>query len=92
MSEYAEMMDKDPLNRFYLDPDAIEWARRPIERMVEKYRASYKQAHDMDSNRARFCRDLANALERELLGGDGCVIAAFDKRSPELRKKFRGEE
>ncbi len=91
MNEYAEMMDADPLNRFYLDSDAIEWARRPVEKMVEKYRAAYDKADDKESEGARFCRKVANALERELLGGFGCNIAAFDKRGPELRKKFRGE-
>ena len=72
------------LSRFDTDPDALAWARGKIQHAVE--RAEQFQKHNTDGcdpEWAERWRITAAYMRRTLLGGRGCVIAAFDERLPE---------
>lgn len=72
------------LSRFDSDPDAIAWARGKIQQYVE--RAEAFQKHNTDTGSPEWAerwRITAAYMRRTLLGGKGCVIAAFDERLPE---------
>lgn len=66
-------------SRFDFDPEALAWARAKIQR-------EYERARDMERKSAEptLWRFLANALRRNLIGGTGCVIGAFDERLPQV--------
>lgn len=67
------------------DPEALAWARGHVERVIEKYRRFESEARDRgDAERASQWRKFANLLQMELVGGQGCVITAFDERLPSL--------
>lgn len=77
------------LSRFDTDPDAIAWARAKIQHAVE--RAEQFQKHNTDTGSPEWAerwRITAAYMRRTLLGGRGCVIAAFDERLPEWVKRL----
>lgn len=77
------------LSRFDTDPDAIAWARGKIQQYVERAEAFQKharEAHNLEM--AAHWRITATFMRRELLGGRGCVIAAFDERLPDMVKRL----
>lgn len=79
------------LSRFDTDPDAIAWARRKILRAVERAEGFEKhntEAGSADADWAARWRVTAQFMRRTLLGGRGCVIAAFDERLPEITKRL----
>jgi len=70
--------------------ETIEYGRRVIGRLIEKYEGWERQASDEGlDDVARRWRAVHSALRRDLYGYDdgGCVITAFDKRwlDPEFR-------
>jgi len=82
------------LSRFDSDPDAIAWARLKLERYVERAEAFEKHARDSgNATWAGHWRITATYMRRTLLGGKGCVIAAFDERLPDwVAKLAKGEQ
>ena len=80
------------LSRFDRDPDALAWARAKAADLESKWRKFAESAaeagHDDQANMWRY---LANGVRNELIGGDGCVIAAFDERRAALPPAEAGE-
>lgn len=77
-------MSEPDLSRFDSDPDAIAWARGKIQQYVERaelFEKHAREAHNLEM--AAHWRITAAYMRRTLLGGRGCVIAAFDERLPE---------
>jgi len=71
--------------KYDTDPEALAWARENVQRLVDKLRRFEQQAADQGQpEEARRHRSTANIIESELIGGTGCVIAAFDRRMPAL--------
>ncbi len=78
-------MGDDGYTRYDSDPDALAWARGHVERVIGKYRRFEKEARDKgDAEKATQWRKFANLLQMELVGGTGCVVTAFDERSPQF--------
>ncbi|GAA3730231.1 hypothetical protein GCM10022239_03530 [Leifsonia bigeumensis] len=73
------------------DPEALAWARAKVEAFVEKMRNFEEQASHADPpapERERQWRVFANVAESHFIGGEGCVIAAFDERLPKVLDAF----
>lgn len=65
------------------DPDALAWARTKIQREIDKFRDWERCDEDAgNTERAKTWRMMRNILDRQFIGGTGCVIAAFDERLP----------
>ena len=86
------------MHDFDLDPEALAWARQKVERVIDRYHRLSEQAQT-GAERARTVEDVitemalaekwrirANLLRRDLIGGQGCVIAAFDERRPNIAR------
>lgn len=74
-------------SKFDLDPEALAWARAKVERFIKKMRDFEEQASRADPpapDRERQWRVFANIAESHFIGGEGCVIAAFDERLPTI--------
>lgn len=81
------MTAADPLCRFNSDPDALAWARKAIQHEIDRLRRWQQECTDKgDVDRALQWRKMANLLERNFIGGTGCVIAAFDERKPQYEQ------
>lgn len=81
--------DEPDLSRFDSDPDAIAWARAKIQQTVERAELFEKHATERgQADMAARWRLAAQVMRRDLLGGRGCVIAAFDERLPEWVKRL----
>lgn len=77
--------------RFDSDPDAIEWARGKILRLVERAEKFERHANDSGSLVTGARWHLAAAFMRQtMIGGEGCVIAAFDARLPQWTRAVKG--
>lgn len=85
-------MSADPTPEpFALNQEAVDWARGHVERVRDKWRAwEHKAADAGDQDKMMRCRRIANVLEMELIGGEGCVITAFDVRGPKIRRALDG--
>jgi hypothetical protein len=67
------------------DPAALAWARAAVQRRIDHYRGFEAKARTSGSEeRAAQWRKMANLLHMDFIGGEGCVIAAFDERRPSL--------
>lgn len=78
------MTDRSPYD---YDPEALAWARAKIQHEIERAEKFVEQATtDGATERAEFWRRHALHLHRSFIGGEGCVIARFDERLPELAK------
>lgn len=78
------------LTRYDYDPDAIEWARSRVEKLVSKYREFECMARNAgNQERAGQWRKFANLFEMELIGGTGCTIRPFDPRAAEMHALLR---
>lgn len=73
------------MTNYDADPEAIAWARAKVEHAIEKMRRMSTSDSLSEENR-RGWRKAANLLQMDLLGGEGCVIAAFDERLPKYTK------
>lgn len=67
------------MHDYSTDVDALAWARGIIQREIDWAR----------KNGNEFLRKYANMLQMRLLGGQGCVITAFDARNVELLPLIR---
>lgn len=68
---------------FDRDPEALAWARRKIQNVIDradKFVADAKRVRNEQAERT--WRVIGNHLRRSFIGGTGCVIAAFDERRP----------
>jgi hypothetical protein len=68
--------------------ETVEYGRKAITAAVERYEEFSRQAaSDGNAEAAKRHRIRANVMRHELLGGEGCVITAFDQRwlNPEFR-------
>lgn len=68
--------------KFDRDPEALAWAAGHVRKMINQARKFEVETRD-PAHRARW-RLVAYMAERKLIGGEGCVIAAFDPRKPKL--------
>lgn len=72
-----------------LDPAALAWARQKIQRHIDKLDAWHAEVAvrlaDADIEKARRWREIAFYMRRAFIGGEGCVIAAFDERLPKVK-------
>lgn len=79
-------VDEDGFSRFSRDPEALAWARGHVEGFVAKMRNFERMARESGGDegleRARNWRRIANILEMQFVGGEGCVITPFDERLP----------
>lgn len=79
------------LSRFDTDPDALAWAREKIQAKID--RAAGFEQHCRDTE-APDCevrwRTVRQFMTQTLIGGRGCVIAAFDERLPEMVRATDG--
>lgn len=68
-----------------LDPDALAWARAKVERLINRFADFERQCTEKgDTDRAKAWKRAAWDVRRGLIGGEGCVIGAFDERLPAL--------
>jgi hypothetical protein len=75
--------------KYDTDPEALAWARENVQHLVDKLRRFEQQSTDEGLlQRASQWRVMANTIESELIGGTGCVIAAFDDRMPTFAPFF----
>jgi hypothetical protein len=71
-------------DRFNSDPEAIEWARGPIQNLIDLTRRVAEGCSTPEKR--RIWEHRASWIEQRLLGGEGCSIAPFDIRRPKLFK------
>ncbi len=80
------------LSRYDRDPDALAWARAKVTDLESRWRKFAESAAEAGhDDQADMWRYLANGVRNELIGGDGCVIAAFDERRASLPPVADGE-
>ncbi len=87
----APMSRHDELaQRFDSDPDAVEWAHAKILRLIERAEGFERHSNDSGSLQTAARWHLVAAFMRQtLIGGEGCVVAAFDPRLPEWTRAVR---
>jgi hypothetical protein len=73
--------------RYVPEQAAVDWARAAVERTLARMEAhhAWLRANEAPQVAEGFRRSFW-WLRRELIGGQGCVIAAFDQRRPEVEK------
>jgi hypothetical protein len=80
------------LSRFDRDPDALEWVREKVRDLESRWRMFSESATEAGKDdQANMWRYLANGVHTSLIGGTGCVIAAFDERRASLPPVADGE-
>jgi len=85
------MTDHNPAEPdFDNDPAALEWARTKIEFFIARCRKNEAtmRVKGQEDGAMRW-RVTANHMERQFVGGVGCVIADFDARLPEFNEMVR---
>ena len=84
-------MSKD--DQYDLDDDAAAWAREKVEHTIA---AIHKHARWLEGrgrdDEASGMRRAVSIMERNLIGGDGCVIAAFDRRRADVLHSIRPQQ
>lgn len=78
------MTDRSPYD---YDPEALAWARTKVQDEINRCRRFAEQA-DAAHNTEQFemWRRLANRMQRQFIGGEGCVMGYFDERLPALAR------
>ena len=79
-------------SKFDRDPEALEWARGHVQALVDKMHRLQQAAERATPPPRRQWRKIADILQRELIGGEGCVITAFDWRKPDIVKALDEED
>lgn len=80
--------DEERALRFDSDPDALAWARARVQQRIDHYqRFELDDLNDGNTDRATQWRVVANCMDRDFIGGEGCVIAAFDERLPSFVRR-----
>ena len=75
------------MNDFDRDPEALAWARASIQHHIDKLARWEEQAAEQGkTEQAEHWRRVRTYLQRSFIGGQGCVIAAFDERLPAHRE------
>lgn len=70
-------------SRYDTDPDALAWARAKVQHYIDRLAKFEEHATDSNSsNKARGLRVARRSAEQTLIGGEGCVVGAFDERRP----------
>ncbi len=77
-------MTTTDLSRFDSDPDALAWARQHVQRAIDRARQFDTEAAGRDDTPCFTWAHIARYMEQKLIGGQNCVIAAFDERKPTL--------
>jgi hypothetical protein len=73
--------------RYVPDQAAVDWARAAVERVLARMEEHHAwQEANRPLAQAQGYQMAMRWLRRELIGGQGCVIAAFDQRRPEVEK------
>jgi hypothetical protein len=71
-------------HRFDHDPEAVAWARAKVEHEIDRLTRWRDQAKaEGKTDQAQTWRRIAAYLHRHFVGGEDCVVAAFDERLPE---------
>jgi hypothetical protein len=73
-------------SRFDSDPQALAWARERVQHRIER---AERFAVESKENKD-FWRKHARMMQNDFIGGEGCVIAAFDERRPAFVKMWEG--
>lgn len=76
---------RDGHSAFDFDPEAIAWARAKVERLsarIEKHATWLDDAGRSDE--ATGLRRALYFIDRDVLGGSGCVIGSLDDRLPSM--------
>lgn len=74
------------------DQAAVDWARGVVEKLAAKYRKWEQEANAKgETEQAARWHRMANMLELELVGGQGCVITPFDARRPDFIRTLNAE-
>lgn len=66
-------------SKYDYDPAAHDWARAKVEQVREKFLRFEREAKARGEDSMQW-RRIINMLNMELIGGEGCVITAFDHR------------
>ena len=67
------------------DPAALAWARRRVQASIDKAKYQSEQAAASgNAEQAAGWRRIASHMQRSLIGGKGCIVAAFDERLPTI--------
>jgi hypothetical protein len=71
--------------KFDTDPEALAWARSRALKLAERFKSmeTHCQQEGMH-DKAQGWGGAIYLLEKNLIGGSGCTIAAFDERIPDL--------
>ena len=77
------------LTRFDDDPEALAWARAKVERVIDQMADFERQARERAGSDPEQWRRFRYLLTSRFIGGEGCVIAAFDERRPVIRAAER---
>lgn len=86
-------LPEEKFTKFDRDPEAVAWARGHVQGFVDKMRRFEKQAkEDGRPEHAQQWRKIANAVSMTFIGGEGCVIGAFDERLPTFVDLFERSE
>jgi hypothetical protein len=75
--------DAHGISRYDTDPDALAWARTRVQHQIDRLAAF--EARAAETGKANLAHGLSMArrsTEQLLLGGEGCVVGAFDARRP----------
>lgn len=78
-------------DKYGRDPEALAWARERVEKQlafVERMAAHL--AEKGETAKAEGYRGAAWRMRSMLIGGDGCVVGAFDERLPEFLAALDG--
>jgi hypothetical protein len=63
------------------DPAALAWARANVQRYIDQA-AEFAAKRVEEGKDPAPWRQIANFMRSKMIGGTGCVIAAFDERRP----------
>ncbi len=78
-------MTQMPLRPLDQDDAVLFWARTHVDKERERaLKFARESAERGETDHAQFWRRYAALLSRNLIGGEGCCIAAFDERKPRL--------
>ncbi|MFI8301533.1 hypothetical protein ACIGCZ_37125 [Streptomyces nigra] len=74
-------------SRYDADPEALAWARAKVQDEIDRCRKFTESATAAGKpEQAEMWRRLANRMQRQFIGGEGCVMGYFDERLPSLAK------
>lgn len=73
------------MSRYDTDPDALNWARTRVQHQIDRLAALEERATETGKTELAAGLSMARrSTEQLLLGGEGCVVGAFDERRPTM--------